>query len=95
MESFSYKSFRCGLQANAKAILEEILEKTQTQQFFILYDNMNFYENVYDQRIYNRSSLISYTAEYIYFIKTLNSIEDSTNSWKDEYIDSSQADKRL
>lgn len=44
----SYKFFCCGLQANAKAIIKEILEKIQTQQFFILYNNMNFYENIRD-----------------------------------------------
>ncbi len=56
---------------------------------------MNFYENVRDQRIYNRSGLISYTAGYIYFIKTPNGIENLIDSWEDEYIDSSQVDKRL
>ena len=76
----SYKSLRCNLQANAKAIIEEILEKTQTQQFFISYDNKNFYKNVHDQRIYNCSILVSYTAGYICFIKTLNSIDGLTNS---------------
>ncbi len=91
----SYKSLRRSLQANAKAVMEEILEKTQTRQFFISYDNMNFYENVRDQRIYNCSSLISYTTGYICFMKTPNGIENPTNSWEDEYIDSSQVDRRL
>ena len=63
--------------------------------YIILYNNMNFYENVHDQKIYNYSSLISYIAGYICFIKTSNSIKNPTNSWKNNYIDSSQVDKRL
>ena len=42
------ESLYCGLQANAKAIMEVILEKIQTRQFFILYNNMNLYKNVHD-----------------------------------------------
>ncbi len=55
----SYESLHHSRQANAKAVMEENLEKTQIRQFFILYDNINFYENFCDQRIYNRDSLIS------------------------------------
>ena len=83
-----YKSLYQGLQANAKTVIKEILEKTQTWRFFILYDNMNFYQNVYNQKIYNRSSLVSYITGYICFMKTANSMEDQINSWKDKYIDS-------
>lgn len=90
-----YESLRRGLQVNAKAIMEEILEKTQTQRFFISYNNMNLYENGRDQRIYNRNGLVSYTAGYICFMKTANSIHGPTNSWEEKYIDSSQVDKRL
>ena len=75
--------------------MEEVLEKTQTQQFFILCNNINFYKNVCDQKIYNRSGLVSYTAGYIYFIKTLNGIINWTNNRKREYIDNSQVDKKL
>ena len=75
--------------------MEEILEKTKIQQFFISYNNINFYENVHDQKIYNCNDLISYIIGYIYFIKTSNGIENPTNSWKDKYIDSSQVNKRL
>ncbi len=90
-----YKSLPHGLQANAKTVMEEILEKTQIWRFFISYDNINFYENVRDQKIYNRSGLISYTAGYICFMMIPNGIENPTNSWEDEYIDSNQVDRRL
>lgn len=43
-----YESLHRDLQANAKAVIKAILEKTRTCQFFILYNNMNFYENVCD-----------------------------------------------
>lgn len=91
----SYKSLCCDLQSNAKAVIKETLEKIQTDWLFILYNNMNFYKNIRDQSIYNGSNFISYTARYIYFIKTLNGIKNPTDSWDDEYIDSSQVDKKL
>lgn len=56
---------------------------------------MNFYENIREQRIYNRSSLTSYTTGYIYFIMTLNSKNGLTNRWEDKYINHSQVDRRL
>ena len=91
----SYKSLRCGLQSNAKAVMDLIIEKTQSQRFFILYDNINFYENVCNQRLFNRSSLLNYTAGYIYFMKTNHCIEDSANRWEEQYINNSQIDWKL
>ena len=43
-----YESIRRGLQVNAIAIMEKIVEKTWFHRFFISYDNMDFYENVRD-----------------------------------------------
>lgn len=91
----SYESLCRSLQANAKAVIEAILEKTQTRWFFISYDNMNFYKNIHDQRIFNRNGLINYTIRYIYFMKTSNSIENLGNSWENQYIDCSQIDRGL
>lgn len=90
-----YKCLRCGLQANVKAVIEAILEKSQTCQFFILYHNMNFYENVRYQRIFNCDTLITYTAKYICFMKPQNGIKNIDNSWKDQYIDQNQVDRRF
>lgn len=56
---------------------------------------MNFYKNTRNQKIYNCSNFISYITRYIYFIKTPNNIEGLTNSWKNNYINSSQVEKRL
>ncbi|WP_375449348.1 hypothetical protein [uncultured Nostoc sp.] len=90
----SYKSIRCGLQVNAAAVMEEIVEKTRLHRFFISYDNMDFYENVRDQQIHNWSAILNYTAGYVCFIKTLEeSREDDT--WFERYIDSLQIDRRL
>lgn len=91
----SYKSLRRGLQSNAKAIMDSIIEKTRSQRFFILFDNMNFYENVRNQRLFNRSSLLNYTAGYIGFMKTNHRIEDGADSWEEQYIDDSQIDQKL
>ena len=82
-----YESLNCGLQANTKAVMEEILKKIQTRQFFISYNNMNFYKNVHNQRIFNRNALVSYTARYICFMKLQNGIENKDVSYEDEYID--------
>lgn len=91
----SYESLCCGLQANAKTVIEAILEKTQNRQFFISYNNMNFYKNVRDQQIFNCSALINYTARCICFMKTPNGIENLDHSWEDQYLDRSQIDRRL
>ena len=64
-----YESIRRNLQVNATAVIEEIIEKTRFHRFFILYNNMDFYENVRDQRLHNRSAIINYTFGYICFIK--------------------------
>lgn len=91
----SYESIRCGLQTNAKTIMDIIVDKTRSSRFFISYDNMNFYENARDQRIFNRSSLVNYTAGYICFMKTPNMMEDMADSWEEQYIDSNQVDQKL
>ncbi len=50
--------------------MEEIAEKTRFHRFFISYDNINFYEHVWDQQLHNRSAIVNYTARYICFMKT-------------------------
>lgn len=45
----SYESIRHSLQVNATAVIEEIIEKTRFHHFFISYDNIDFYKNVWDQ----------------------------------------------
>ena len=66
-----YESIRRGLQVNAAAVIEEIVEKTRFHRFFILYDNIDFYENVRDQRLHNQSAIVNYTSRYIYFMNLL------------------------
>lgn len=56
-----YESIQHGLQINAKAVIEQSVNKTQFHRFFILYDNMNFYKHVQDQQLHNRSALVNYT----------------------------------
>lgn len=64
-----YKSIRHSLQVNIKAVIEAILEKIKTYQFFILYSNIKNYKNNHDQKIFNCNTLVSYFIKYICFIK--------------------------
>lgn len=64
----SNETIRRALQINARAILSMLDERIKNQQFFISYDNMNFYENVRDQRLYNKVHMVNYTAGYICFM---------------------------
>lgn len=43
-------------------------EQVQSPCLFISYDNINFYEKIYDPRLYNKAYLVNYTAGYIYFM---------------------------
>lgn len=61
----SYKSLFHGSQTNTNTVIEAILEKTRTHQFFISYDIMNFYANIYNQKIFKRNAFVSYIAEKI------------------------------
>ena len=60
--------------------MDSIIEKMRFQQFFILYENINFYKNIYNQKFFNYSTLLNYIVGYIYFIITNNYIEDSANN---------------
>ena len=57
-----------GLQVNLQAILSRFEKRAQTQRFFISYDNINFYENIRDQRLYNKVHIVNYIAGYLCFI---------------------------
>ena len=81
-----YESIRRGLQVNATAVMEEIVEKTRFHRFLISYDNMDFYENVWDQRLYNRSAILNYTSGYICFIKPPEDGKKD-DTWLERYID--------
>lgn len=63
-----YKNICCTLDANTNVIEKEIRKKILTCQFFILYNNMQFYEYVCDTYIFNDETQINYTAGCICFI---------------------------
>lgn len=65
--AISYKSICCTFGANANAMKKEMREKIMTHHFFILYNNMNFYEHVHNTCIFNQGAQINYTAGYICF----------------------------
>ena len=47
-------------------------ERVKIQRFFISYNNMNFYKNIYDQRLYNKAHRVNYTSRCICFMIALN-----------------------
>lgn len=47
-------------------------EQIKSQRFFIFYNNMHFYKNVFDQHLYNKTYIVNYTARYICFMNTLD-----------------------
>lgn len=48
---------------------------------------MNIHKNIRDQKVLKRNTLINYTARYICFIESWNSIKNMDNNWEDQYID--------
>lgn len=82
------------MQVNAKAFIEKIANKTRFYRFFFLYDNINFYEHIRDQQLYNWSAIINYTAGYMYFMKTLEEGRED-NTWLERYINLTQINRRL
>ena len=55
---------------------------------------MDFYKNVRDQQLHNRSAMVNYTARYICFIK-LPEGDKKDNTWLKRYIDSDEIDQKL
>ncbi len=64
----SSETVQQALQVNAQAILSKLEEWAQSQCLFSLYDNMNFYKKVHDQRLHNKVHLVNYIAGYICFM---------------------------
>ena len=56
------------LQVNAQAISSRLKERMQSQQFFISYDNVNFYKKIRDQHLYNKTHIVNYTAGFVCFM---------------------------
>lgn len=75
-----YEFIRCGLNISAQVVIDTIVDKIRIFRFFILYDNMNIYKSLCDQRIDNCSTIMFYRAEYVCFIKILESINNSNNT---------------
>lgn len=53
-------------------MLTKLEEQVKSQLFFISYNNMSFYQNVRDQRLYNKAHIVDYIVEYICFMNTLD-----------------------
>lgn len=53
------------------------------------------YGHARNQKIHNQSALVNYTAGYICFRKTPRSIDNSDNTWAEQYIDNDQINRKL
>lgn len=76
----SYKSICYALGVNTNIIKRGIREKIMIQQFFILYNNINFYEYIYDTSIFNQKARINYIVGYISFFGPYEQSENEYTS---------------
>ena len=51
----SYKTVWQALNANRQVVLRLLCKRVNVEQFFLFYDNMNFYKKVQDQRVHNKN----------------------------------------
>ena len=70
----SYKTVWQALNANKQAVLRLLCKKVTVKQFFLFYDNMNFYKKVQDQKVHNKNHQVIYIPRYICFIKSKASL---------------------
>lgn len=72
----SYKSIYYTLMENTNAIERKMRKKIMTYRFFILYNNMNFYQHVHDTHIFNQKIQINYITKYICFLYSYEQFKD-------------------
>lgn len=60
------------LNININLIWKNLQNCVQFERFFISYNNIDFYENVYDQQFHNYARLLLYTTRYICFMKAFD-----------------------
>jgi hypothetical protein len=64
--SVSYKFITKGMTALAESAAEELHKFCAPKpRFFVLFDNMNIFARVQDQRLHNQSELLNYIAGYV------------------------------
>lgn len=66
-----YETIYCAFQLNVFTIKQKIKNKMWKKKFFLLYDNMNFYEYKKDQHLYNKSHFLSYIVENLLWKQSL------------------------
>lgn len=74
--AISYKSICHAFSANANAVQREMRKKIIIHWFFILLNNMNFSEYVYDTCRFNQGAQINNTVGYICFLGLYEQSED-------------------
>lgn len=76
-------------------MIDTIVEKTQTCQFYILYDNINVYKYTHSQKTHNQSNLVNYIVGYIFCMKILRSTNNSDNIQAKSYSDNNQINQKF
>lgn len=67
------KIIYCYLVANILTILKNLKIKVFCYKFFISYDKINFYKNIFNQKLKIKVYIVNYITKYISFINTFNS----------------------
>ena len=78
----SYKIVLQALNTNGQAVLRMLCKRVNIKQFFLSYDNINFYKKVQDQRVHNKNYQVVYIAGYICFMKGQKSLFCYTVDYK-------------
>lgn len=82
------------LTVDTNANMDKIINKTCFRHFYILYNNMNFYKNICNQKQYNQNTRINYIVKYIYLIKILK--KDNCDKIRiEQYINFNQINQKL
>ena len=84
------ETVRKAFSMNAAAIRAELQDKTWNRRFFILYDNMNFYEHRRDQHLANKGYQVAYITRYMCVMRINH--DDINSSWAKKYLDSASID---
>jgi len=68
----SYETVTQALRGNSEGSHAKLIPLVNTSYFFISFDNMNLYQNIWDQHQHNRGHQVNYTAGYVYIMDCCN-----------------------
>lgn len=85
--SISYETVISALRRNGEASLKQLRKEIQHRRFFVSFDNMNFFQNVRDQRMHNHARQVNYTAGYVCIMECCGKQQCECGSLAAESID--------